>query len=234
MGSFLGVVAERLPKGRPIALARSECLHCGHALGARDLIPLLSWAAQRGRCRHCGAALGFFLPGIELLCVGAVLWAALALPPGLVWAGSLLGWWLIALAAIDARDMMLPDSLTLPLILAGFAVTYVIAPGALAHHAAGALAGYAAIALIGYAYRRARRRDGIGLGDAKLAAAAGAWVSWTGLPGVILIASLTAIAMIVLGALLGSRGRLDGRIPFGPHLAIGTWIVWIHGPILIP
>lgn len=233
IGSFLGVLAERLPAGRAIALARSACDHCGHALAPRDLVPILSWAVQRGRCRYCGVFLGLFYPGIELLCVGAVLWAALALPLELVWAGSLLGWWLIALSAIDRRAMLLPDALTLPLVLAGLAVTYLVAPGAVVHHAGGALAGFALIAAVGWAYRRLRGRDGIGLGDAKLAAAAGAWVSWSGLPSVILIASLSGIAFVVLSWFLGSRQPLEARIPFGPHLAVGIWIVWLHGPVLI-
>ncbi len=63
IGSFLGVLAERLPAGRAIALARSACDHCGHALAPRDLVPILSWAVQRGRCRYCGVFLGLFYPG---------------------------------------------------------------------------------------------------------------------------------------------------------------------------
>ncbi len=233
IGSFLGVLAVRLPRGESFALSRSACRQCGHALSFRDLIPLLSWAVQKGRCRHCGARLGLLYPGIELLAVIAVIWAAVSLPPGLVWAGAVLGWWLIVLAVSDARDLILPDVLTLPLLVAGLATTYFIAPTALGHHAAGAVAGFAVIALVGYAYRRIRGRDGIGLGDAKLMAAAGAWVSWTGLPGVILIAALSGIAVGLLGAVAGRRD-LAARLPFGPHIAFGTWIIWLYGPLVIP
>jgi prepilin signal peptidase PulO-like enzyme (type II secretory pathway) len=129
--------------------------------------------------------------------------------------------------------MILPDVLTLPLLVTGLTVTYFIAPEALGHHAAGAVAGFAVIALIGLGYRRIRGRDGIGVGDAKFVAAAGAWVSWTGLPGVILIAALTGIVAVLLAAMVGQRD-LAARLPFGPYIALGTWIIWVHGPLMIP
>jgi leader peptidase (prepilin peptidase)/N-methyltransferase len=234
IGSFLGVLVLRLPRGEAIAWTRSACRHCRQRLGVRDLIPILSWATQKGRCRHCGAALGFFYPGIELLAVAVVLWAAVALPRDLIWPGCLLGWWLIALGAVDAREMILPDVLTLPLIVAGLVVTGLIAPDQLSHHVAGAVAGFAVIALVGFAYRRVRGRDGIGLGDAKLAAAAGAWVAWTGLPGVILIAALSGITFTLLAARVTSDRVLTAKLPFGPHIALGTWVIWVHGPLVVP
>ncbi len=234
IGSFLGVLILRLPEGDAIAFGRSACRSCGHGLTARDLIPLVSWAASGGRCRHCGARLGWFYPGIELLALGIAIWAALALPSGLIWAGCLLGWWLAALAVIDARTLTLPDLLTLPLIFLGLAVTYLIVPSQIGHHAAGAVLGFAAIGGIGLLYRRLRGRVGLGGGDVKLAAAAGAWVGWIGLPGVILIAALSGLAMAALLALLGRRADPAARIPFGPHLAFGLWITWVHGPLVVP
>jgi leader peptidase (prepilin peptidase)/N-methyltransferase len=232
VGSFLGLLVLRLPAGGTIALGRSACVSCGRRLAAIDLIPLVSWAALRGRCRHCGRALGWFYPGIEAGALAIAAWAALALPAGLVWTGCLLGWWLAALAAIDARTLHLPDILTLPLIPAGLAATWLLAPGEAIHHAAGAAAGYGALAAIGLAYRRARGRDGIGGGDAKLAAAAGAWVGWTGLPGVILLAALSGLALGLPAALKGRALDPAKAIPFGPHLALGTWVTWVHGPLL--
>src|ERR1051326_8565426 len=66
IGSFLGVVVLRLPEGRPIVWSRSQCEACGAVLGARDLVPLISWLVARGRCRRCGQPLGWFYPGIEI------------------------------------------------------------------------------------------------------------------------------------------------------------------------
>lgn len=234
IGSFLGVVVLRLPAGGAVALARSACPSCGRQLSARDLIPLLSWAASRGRCRHCGVRLGWFYPVIELLALGVAAWSVLALPGGLVWVGCLLGWWLAALAAIDARTLILPDLLTLPLIAVGLGVTALIAPGALIDHTIGAGVGFAVIGVIGFAYRKVRGREGIGGGDVKLAAAAGAWVGWMGLPGVVLIAALSGLITIAILALFGRGTSAVTRIPFGPHLAFGLWITWVHGPLVIP
>ncbi len=233
IGSFLGVLALRLPAGKGVAWGRSACPHCATRLGLRDLVPVLSWAVQRGRCRHCGAALGWFYPAMELAALAVALWATLALPGSMIWIGCLLGWWLLTLAAVDAREMILPDLLTLPLILAGLAVTYLVAPDRLAHHLAGAGAGFAVIAAIGYAYRRLRGRDGIGLGDAKLAAAAGAWVGWIGLPGVILIAALAGIAAVLLRGAADGRIEATRRIAFGPFVALATWVIWVHGPLML-
>ena len=76
VGSFIGVLITRLPVGARVVLARSACPSCDHALGVRDLVPVLSWAFLRGRCRHCAASIGLFYPGIELAAVLIAVWAA--------------------------------------------------------------------------------------------------------------------------------------------------------------
>ena len=76
-------------------------------------------------------------------------------------------------------------------------------------------------------------REGLGLGDAKLFAAAGAWVSWEGLPSVLLLAAAGALAWHLGAARWGGR-RLEGReLPFGPYLAAALWLVWLHGPVAV-
>ena len=233
VGSFLGVIAERLPAGRPVLIARSACPACDHRLGARDLVPVLSWLFNRGRCRHCGAALGLFYPGIELAALVLALWAAAVVSGWLLWASCALGWLLLALAVIDARRLVLPDALVLPLIPVGLALAYAVEPARVAEHALGAVLGFAAFVGLGWAWRRLRGRDALGLGDAKLLAAAGAWVSWTGLGGVVLIAAASGLAFALARAVCGHPFAADARLPFGPHLALGLWITWLHGPIMI-
>jgi leader peptidase (prepilin peptidase)/N-methyltransferase len=104
IGSFLGVLIRRLPAGEPVAMARSACAACGRRLGARDLVPLVSFLLLRGRCRICGAPIGWFHPAIELAALGVALWAALTQDaPGLVWASCVLGWTLLALGWIDVE-----------------------------------------------------------------------------------------------------------------------------------
>lgn len=235
VGSFLGLLIERLPAGQGVVLGRSACSHCGQALGFRDLLPLLSWAVSRGRCRHCGAGLGFFHPAVELAALAVAVWAALVLDGEgwILWAGCLLGWTLLALASIDARHLLLPDVLTLPLVPAGLAVTYALDPAALAGHALGAAAGFAVFYAIGAAYRRLRGREGLGLGDAKLLAAAGAWISWTGLPSVVFIAGVLALAGVLAASLAGRTASWTDKAPFGAYLAAATWLVWLYGPLQV-
>jgi len=232
IGSFLGVLVLRLPAGQPVALARSNCPHCGVTLGAAELVPLVSWLALRGRCRHCSAVLGPFYPGIELAALAIAAWAAVTLPGPLVWVGCILGWALLAAAVIDLRHLVLPDVLILPLIPAGLVVHAVIAPDRLPAHAIGAAAGYLGFVAVRAVHAAIRRREGLGLGDAKLLAAAGAWVGWQGLPSVVFLGAMFTLAGLLAMRAAGRDLDVRGEIPFGPALAIGFWLVWLYGPLV--
>jgi leader peptidase (prepilin peptidase)/N-methyltransferase len=217
--------------GARVVFARSACAACGGVLGGRDLAPVLSWLASRGRCRHCAASLSGFYPAVEVAALGVALCSAAVLSGWLVWASCALGWALLALAWIDWRHFLLPDLLTLPLIPAGLAVAGAADPARLPDHLIGAAGGFIVFAAIGRLYRRLRGRIGLGLGDAKLLAAAGAWVSWQGLPGVVLIAALAALAVALLGTLRGHPPSATTRVPFGSYLALGIWLTWLFGPL---
>ena len=139
-------------------------------------------------------------------------------------ASAVLASGLLALSYTDLRTGFLLDALTLPLILLGLG--YAAWNGALLFSVAGAVVGYALIAGLAAYWRRARGYEGIGLGDAKLLAAGGAWVGLAGLPLLLLIASGTGL---VAALTVSKKARSAGEhvaIPFGPCLAIGTWIVW--------
>jgi leader peptidase (prepilin peptidase)/N-methyltransferase len=233
VGSFLGVVIDRLPAGRPLVLGRSACDVCARTLGPQDLVPIVSWLARRGRCAYCRAELRAFYPAIELAALAVALSAAWLLSGWLLIASCGLGWTLLCLAVIDHRHFLLPDVLTLPLIPAGLAVAWLIDPALLSDHIVGALAGFAAFALIGFAYRRLRGREGLGLGDAKLLAAAGAWLGWQALPGVVLIGALSALALALARTAAGGTLSATTRIAFGSHLALAFWLVWLLGPVLV-
>ena len=231
IGSFLGVLVMRLPEGRQVTAGRSACDHCGHRLGPLDLVPIVSWLALRGRCRHCGAKIAVLPLVMELGALLVALWAASVSDDLALWAGCVLGWSLLTLAAIDFRDGILPDALTLPLILGGLGATYFFTPWQLLDSAIGAVAGFAIFALIRWLYRRLRGREGLGLGDAKLLAAAGAWVTWDGLPSVVLIGAVAGLAIALITNRRGERLALDQALPFGPALCLGTWLVWLYGPV---
>ena len=147
-----------------------------------------------------------------------------------IW-GAVLAVFLLALSYYDLREFRLPNVLTFPLIGLGLLYSYLMG-----HiHAAliGAGIGYLAFVAIAYAFKRLRGIDGLGRGDAKLLAAGGAWVGWTGLPMIVLIASLLGIVIALIGSSkLKSRDDVpDGWIPFGPCLAVGIFTVWCAGQL---
>jgi len=233
IGSFLGVVVRRLPEGRPIAWARSRCEHCGAALTAHDLVPLYSWLAAKGRCRFCGRPLGWFYPAIELSALAIAL-AAIAVDGGEgTWLDCLLGWWLLVLGWIDVRRWLLPDALTLPLVIAGLVAAAAFDPEQLTDRALGAAVGYLSLRVIAWLYRLLRGHEGLGHGDAKLLAASGAWVGASALPQVILGAAVSALIAAACLRLAGVRLGARSALPFGPFLAFATWLIWLVGPVLM-
>ncbi len=218
-----------MPAGQPVAFDRSRCEACGHVLGMRDLLPVASYLALRGRCRFCGTPIAPFHWAIELAAV-AVAVAAVQVSPDVpsLWCGCLLGWGLLALAWIDWCHMILPDVLTLPLVLLGLGATLWLEPEALANHAAAAAIAYLLFRLIAWTYRRLRGRDGLGEGDAKLMAAAGAWVGVTALSSVLLGGALLTLLAAVIGAMRRGEGlRATARLPLGPGLCAALWLVWL-------
>jgi leader peptidase (prepilin peptidase)/N-methyltransferase len=235
IGSFMGVLIQRLPIGAPVVFSRSACPHCDARLSWWELLPLASFMALRGRCRHCGQRIGWFHPAIEVAATAVVVWAALADPDavhGSLWVDCGLGWTLLTLSWIDCTSFLLPDVLTLPLLLAGLTLTLITDPEAVADHSLAAAFGYLAFAGLAAGYRRLRGRDGLGGGDAKLIAAAGAWCGLAGLPLVVL-GSAAAGLLAALGlALTGRAVTSRTAITFGPCIALAFWLVWLHGGLL--
>ena len=130
---------------------------------------------------------------------------------------------LLLIAMIDFRQYRIPDLLSLPLLLAGLALAWTDGPDALIDRLIGAIIGFSVLAAFGEAYFRLRGVDGLGLGDAKLFAAAGAWLGWQALPLVLLIAAGSGLMVAMLS---GVRGR-GGKIAFGPWISLGFLIVWL-------
>ena len=229
-GSVLGVFVRRLPVGRPVALARSACEDCGRVLGAAELIPVVSYVWLRGRCAGCGARIAPQHLAVELAATALAGWAAAAGGGGpQLWATSLFGWGLLALAWIDWQHFRLPDVLTLPLLLAGLGATAWLDPAGLTQHALAAALGYGLFRLVAVSYRRVRGRAGLGEGDAKLMAALGAWVGVPGISPVLLIGALLGLAYGTIRLAL-RRVPAGAAIPFGPFLAAGAWLTRLYWP----
>lgn len=136
---------------------------------------------------------------------------------------------LLAIAVWDARTLRIPDFLSLPLVAAGLAAAWAVSRLPLLDHLIGAVCGYLILFLVAFLYRRVRGREGLGLGDAKLLAAGGAWLGWAALPSVVLAASFTGLGhALVLVALKRGQGRRE--LPFGPHIAFAILLIWLIGP----
>ncbi len=239
IGSFLNVVIHRgpamwglvendtPPRGN-LLTPRSYCPHCRKPIPAWRNIPLLSYLLQRGRCSQCHTAISPRYPIVEFL--GAVSGASAVILFGLTVSGVLAAtflWSLIALAAIDWETGYLPDVLTLPLILIGIIVNIGDRFIRLQDAVVGAIAGYFVFWGIAVIFKHVRGREGLGLGDAKLLAALGAWSGWAALaPTVFLGATL---ALLGVGAVYLVGTRIDGQtpIPFGPALAFSGALVFI-------
>jgi len=236
VGSFIGTVVVRNGTGQSPLRGRSQCDTCQHVLSWQDLVPLFSWLWLGRKCRYCGAMLSTFYPLVELAAVLPILWAATVLSGRLLVASALLGWLLLALALIDWRSKRLPDYLTLTLLALGIGTALAFDQMALFSHIIGAVAGYLIFAAVAALYRIVRKQEGLGLGDAKLLAGLGAWVSWEGLPAVIFLGAIADLLFVLVRSLilqqLTWKSARTERFAFGPFLALAGWIVWLYGPLM--
>jgi len=221
-----------------LIVPRSACPSCGVPIRAWQNVPLVSYVLLRGRCGSCQARISPRYPIVELLT--GVLSAVVAWRfgvTGFTLAALALTWSLIALAAIDIDHQILPDSITLPLVWFGLAVSlwsagsesYPVAPRS---SIIGAVAGYLSLWLVFHAFRLLTGKEGMGYGDFKLFSALGAWLGWQMLPLIILLAAFSgAIVGIALIIMLGRDRNVP--IPFGPYLATAGWIALVWGEPIV-
>lgn len=229
IGSFLATLGVRSRTGfAGLWTGRSHCPACHETLAARDLLPVVSWLLLRGRCRYCGTAFSSLYPASETAAALVGLLPALLLPPMAALAAALLGWWLLGLALIDLHSFRLPDAMTLPLLAGGLLLSWLQQPGllmpALADSLTAAAGGYLVFAAIALAYRRLRGREGLGMGDAKLFAAAGAWLGLMAMPWLLLGAAASGL---VLALLIHRRLEAGEAVPLGVTLALNAWLLFL-------
>ncbi|WP_442756667.1 prepilin peptidase [Methylocystis sp. JAN1] len=145
--------------------------------------------------------------------------------------GLLLFVGLCLIALFDARYFVIPDGPLAALGLCGVAVALANAPLEAPARLAAAAAAYVALRLVDLAYESLRGAAGVGQGDARLFALAGLWLGFPGLPGCLIYGVLSALLSVVLAMRQGTHDSARQPIPFGPHLALGFWLVWVFGPL---
>lgn len=155
------------------------------------------------------------------------------MPPATMAASAVLAVGLAVLSAIDVKTLRLPDTLTLPLaaIGLGFAALLGWEP-ALLWRLGAAVAAYVFIWLVAQTYEKVRGRAGIGLGDGKLLAVAGAWLGPAGVPATLLYGCAGALLFVAVRFVARRPVGRGEALPFGPFLAAGLWLVWLYGPLV--
>jgi leader peptidase (prepilin peptidase) / N-methyltransferase len=229
VGSFLNVVAYRLPRRESLLYPPSHCPSCGTAIKPYDNIPVLGWLLLRGRCRGCADRISTRYPIVEamtaVLAVSVVLvkHSAYEIVLGLVLVAIL-----VPVALIDLDHRVIPNKITAPAAIAALAIGVVLKPSAVPEQLiAGAAAG-AFLFVFVLAYPR-----GMGMGDVKLAAVLGLFLGRE--VGVAILAGVLA-GTLVGGAIMARVGVAKGRktaVPFGPFLALGGVVALLVGPAIV-
>jgi len=217
IGSFLNVVAWRLPRRESLVSPRSACPDCGTAVRAYDNVPVLSWLLLRARCRDCGAHISARYPVVEL--VTALLFAAVVAVKGVdgdAALGLALVTLLVPVALIDYEHRIIPNRLLLPGALIGLVILAVTDRGALPEHLVAAVAagGFLLVAALAYP-------SGMGMGDVKLAAVLGLFLGRAVAPALLIALLAGVVVGIVVMARKGTREGRKTAVPFGPFLALG-------------
>jgi len=255
-GSFLNVVILRLPRRLEwdwqrqaremlelpeqyepappgIVVERSACPKCGHKLAPWENIPLLSFLLLRGRCRGCGTGISWQYPLVELLT--GVLFAACVLrfgPGQEALAAIAFTCLLIALAGIDLRTTLLPDTLNYVLLWLGLLLSLMTMFVTPVQAILGAAVGYLSLWSVYWLFKLLTGKEGMGYGDFKLLAALGAWCGLAGILPIVLISAV--VGAVVGGGWLALRGSDRATpIPYGPFLAIAGWIQFMWGAELL-
>ncbi|HET7053215.1 MAG TPA: prepilin peptidase [Solirubrobacterales bacterium] len=228
-GSFVTVVAHRVPRGESIVGPRSRCPACGTQIVAYDNIPVFSWLALRGRARCCGAPISPRYPLTELSL--GLLYAATVLvlwdEPGEVALGLVFVTVLAAITLTDLERRIIPNKILIVGAVAAVAIAAATDPGSLPERGIAAAAAGGVLFAAALAYPR-----GMGLGDVKLAATMGLFLGRNVAPAIFVALLVGAAAGLGMILLEGPSAR-KRAIPFGPYLAFGGVVGLLAGDQLV-
>ena len=226
LGSFLNVVAARVPLKRSIVSPGSACMSCGHEIAWHDNVPVVSWLRLRGRCRSCGAAIPARYPAVEL--VTALLVAGCVWKFGLSGEAAVASFFCLALVAVSATDLehrIIPNRIVLPAAPVVLAAQTALRPSPQWAIAAFGASGFLLAAALAYP-------RGMGMGDVKLALLLGAMLGKTVSVAMLLGFFAAMVPAVVLFARHGAAAR-KRKVPFGPFLAFGGVVALFAGPQLL-
>jgi leader peptidase (prepilin peptidase) / N-methyltransferase len=228
-GSFVGVVAHRLPRGLSIVGPRSVCDSCGTQIAPYDNVPILSWLLLRGRCRACDVRIPARYPLVELAVGVAFAATAIVLhhDPAQLALGLIFVAILAAITLTDLERRIIPNAILLAGGVAAVALVGATDPASLPERVIAAAAAGGFLLAIAVAYPR-----GMGMGDVKLAAVMGLYLGSAVAPA--LLIAVLAGTVVGIGVML-ARGSTDRKlaIPFGPFLALGGVVALLAGDQLI-
>ncbi|MGW8288129.1 MAG: prepilin peptidase [Desulfobulbales bacterium] len=233
VGSFLNVVIARLPaENESIVFPASRCPKCLKPITWYDNIPILSFILLKGKCRNCGAVISWQYPLVELIM--ALLSLALlfkfgftpALPIYFVFSGAL-----VAIIFIDFYHKIIPDSISLPGIVIGFACSFINPIVTWQQSGLGLLIGGGVLYAVAAGYYLFTKREGMGGGDIKLLAMIGGFLGWQSLPFVVFGSSILG-ALVGIGAMTKQKKGGKTMIPYGPFLSIAALLYMFYRELI--
>ena len=227
-GSFANVCIYRLPLDKGVVSGRSYCPKCKKQITWKDNIPIISYLLLSGKCRKCKKPISSQYALVEFLSI--LFFTIIYFLYGITLTTLLLmilSLSFIIIFFIDLKHFIIPNEITFSMMVLGFLKSFdpnlnSIFPNYI-NSLIGGLLGYGIIWSIIYFYKQVRKKEGMGLGDAKLFAVIGFWFGWLAIPFIIFLSSVIALLSVVPSLLKNSR-TMSSQIPFGPYIIIGTLI----------
>ena len=227
-GSFANVCIYRLPLEKGVVSGRSYCPKCKKQITWKDNIPIISYLLLSGKCRKCKKPISSQYALVEFLSI--LFFTIIYFIYGITLTTLLLmilSLSFIIIFFIDLKHFIIPNEITFSMMALGFIKSFdpnlnSLFPNYI-NSLIGGLLGYGIIWSIIYFYKQVRKKEGMGLGDAKLFAVVGFWFGWLAIPFIIFLSSIIALLSVVPSLLKNSR-TMSSQIPFGPYIITGTLI----------
>lgn len=229
VGSFLNVCIYRLPGPLSLIHPRSMCPHCRKPIAFYDNIPLLSYILLMGRCRHCRTHIPLRYPIVEL--VSGLFALGIVARYGLTWQALFLYGLVAALLVvtfIDIDHQIIPNVITYPGVVIGFAASFLSGPTNYQESLLGIALGAGILIVVASGYYFFTKKEGMGGGDVKLLAMIGAFLGWRAVIFTIFVGSSVGTVLGLVVAMKNKEGRKTA-VPFGPFLSLGALLYLFYG-----